>query len=368
MSFKITLSTSKIKTAHNCSWLYWVKYGPTRLPDASNSGAKTGSIVHIVLECLAVNKRRKLAEKIIKSRDPFHGKACQGIKHLVYKWARKLDIDTPEHIDKIKTFIVNGLSHDFWGEDRGKPIATYTEKDFDFEVDGRYKTRGFIDRLFIYAGGHALIRDYKSSKSTYCGSESTTENHQGSNYCLAVREMSGKGLIPKVTSVSVEFLFLKFDCSLESKWETGIYQGRETKKLYHNGGGRITLNYDWAEIAGFEYELEADQQYLENFTEEDAAKNFAADKPDPSDGSFGGKMMCGFCSQPGELKKDGSPKYSCAARWPFNYYHILNKDDNSFVASCFLHEREKLEYKYPHDRYLWIEKSYGGCKRWMKNS
>jgi len=366
VSFTVTLSTSKVKTAHNCSWLYWVKYGPTRLPDASNVGAKTGSITHLVLECLAVDKRRKLAKSIIKSGDPF-GKGCQGIKRLVYKWARILDIDAPENIEKIKLFIFNGLSHDFWGEERGKPIATYTEKDFDFETS-RYKVRGFIDRLFIYKDGHAIIRDYKSSKETYKGDEATTANHQGTNYSLAVREMSERGEIPKVTSVSVEFLFLKFDCNLESKWETGIYQGRVTKKLYHNGGGKITLNYNWAEVAGFEYELEGDQQYLENFTEVDARKNFAADQKEPEDGSFGGPMTCGFAKCQGQLKKDGSPMYSCAARWPLDYYHILNKDSKSFVASCFLHEREKLEYKYPHDKYHWEEKSYGGCSRWMKNN
>lgn len=354
---KVTLSASKIKTAQSCSFKYYGSY-VLHLPDKQNSGSAKGGTVHIILECLANPRRRKLVEKILKQKDPFHGKDCQGIKKLVYKHAHKLNIADDESVEMMKGFIVNGLSHDFYGEDRGMPIGVYTEKDFLIEAE-KYKIRGFIDRLFIYEDGHALIRDYKSSKQQYQGHEAENENPQAASYCLAVRDLAEKGIIPPVRTVSVEFLFLKFDCNLESSWDTGIYQGRVTKKLYSNGGGKITLNYRWDEIKGFEHYLEGVQNYLENFTEVDAVKNFAATQPRPADDSFSGPISCGRANFAGELKKDGSIMWHCPMKFGFSYYYITQND--KWVASCFLDEREKFLVKYPICDYLWEEKEFLGC-------
>ena len=52
-----TLSASRIKTAQGCSWLYWCKY-KLKLPDASNDGAKRGSICHLIFELLGEKRRR----------------------------------------------------------------------------------------------------------------------------------------------------------------------------------------------------------------------------------------------------------------------------------------------------------------------
>ena len=328
-----------------------------KLPDRSNSGALLGGGVHTILEYLAMPRRRRLAEALIKSRN-FIGREKCPVERLLVKLLKKAGILDAPTLMKAESFIINGLSHDFFGENKEGLVVAYTEKDFDIEESGRYKIRGFIDRLFLYEDGHALIRDYKSSKETY---KSIQEGDlQGIMYCLAVKK-----LFPNVKTISVEFLFLKYDCNLESKWEIGMYQGRQTKKTYHNGGGKITNHYSDEEISGFEYELETEQSYLENFTEEDATKNFAADQDDPIDGSFGGKMMCGFCSSPSDVKKDGSPKFSCGSRWPFNYYHIFDAE-NKFAASCFIEDREKFLTKYPIESYSWVEKQYGGCARYKK--
>jgi len=48
---KTALSASRIKTVEGCSWLYWCKY-KLKLPDASNDGAKRGSICHLIFEHL----------------------------------------------------------------------------------------------------------------------------------------------------------------------------------------------------------------------------------------------------------------------------------------------------------------------------
>ena len=362
---KTTLSASRIKTALNCSWKYVQSY-VNKIPEPKNRGASIGSTVHVVLECLAHPRREKLARQIIKSGKLFSGKNRQGIKKLVYKLAHQCDVADEESIDKIEQFILNGLQHDFFGEKRGKPVLALTEKDFDFAAE-EYKIRGFIDRLFIYKDGHALIRDYKSSKETYKGEEASKSNLQAQSYVLAVKKLSDEKKLPPVKSISVEFLFLKYDCTEESEWATGIYQGKVTKKQYHNGGGCITLEYDLDDPELFEFELAEYQKYVDSLDEKTACSNFAAEQGEPEDGSFGGRLSCGYSKYEGQLKKDGTIMFACPFKYKLNYYYITDAENN-FTASCFLHEREKLESKYPPSKFHWEERHYEGCKFWREKS
>jgi hypothetical protein len=359
MPLSVTQSASKVKTALGCSWKYWSQY-LLHIPSRSNIGAKQGNCSHIILECLATDKRKPLVKRILKSKDIF---CCPALKRLTYKLVRKDEIDTPESIQRIKDFVWNGLSYDFYGTFRGKPTHSYIEKDFLFEELERYKIRGFIDRLFIYKDGHALIRDYKTSKECYRGSD-ISDPLQANFYAKAVRKMSDEGIIPPVKTISCEFLFLKFDCSLESEWMAGEYRGKVTKKQVHNGGGLIRVSFTEEEINGFDYELEDYQQYLENFTEETAKQNFAADQGMPTDDSFSGKLLCGYASMPGQLKKDGTPMFHCESKFSFLYYYI--SQDDKWVASCFIDEREKYLTKYPLGLYSWEERFYKGCPRFQK--
>jgi len=359
MPLSITQSASKVKTALGCSWKYWSSY-ILHIPSRSNVGAKQGDASHIILESLAVEKRRTLVETILSKSDVF----CYApLKRLTYKLLRRNEIDTPESLEAVKGFVLNGLSYDFYGEKRGKPIASYIEKDFLIEELDRYKIRGFIDRLFIYEDGHALIRDYKTSKETYRGGD-ISDPLQANFYAKAVRKMSNDGIIPPVKSISCEFLFLKFDCSVESEWLAGEYRGKVTKKQVHNGGGLIRVSFTEEEIDGFDYELEDYQQYLENFTEETAKQNFATDQGMPTDDSFSGKLLCGFAAIPGQLKKDGTPMFFCESKFSFPYYYI--SQDDKWVASCFIDEREKLLIKYPIKLFHWEERFYEGCPRWNR--
>lgn len=360
MPLRVTQSASRTKKALGCSWQYHAAY-ILKIPDSSNDGARLGDCAHIILECLAPEKRKKYVSKILKKNDIF---CIQSVKHLAYKLIHRHSLDSEVFILKLKEFVLNGLRSDFYGLARGKPIATYTEREFLIEKPEKYKVRGFIDRLFVYKDGTVVVRDYKSSKEAYKGHESSSENIQASDYALAVREIVKDVLVKKII---VEFLFLKFDCTKESVWSPKIYRGKQTKELEHNGGGKITIEFSPEEISGFEHELESYQKYLENFTEKTAQENFAADQGMPNDGSFSGKLLCGMGTVEGELKKDGTPKFACAAKFAFNYYHIFDAENN-FVATCFLHEREKLEAKYPPANYNWQEKSYSGCPKFRKRS
>ena len=158
---KTPLSASRIKTVQSCSWLYWSKYH-LGLPDASNDGAKRGSICHLIFELLGEKNRKSIYQSLLKKKDVFSHK---GIKRLILKHAKKLQVDDEENIELIKDMILNGLNYDFYGESHAKPTQALSEKDFeitinDEERDIRYKIKGFIDKLFLYKKDKYALRSH----------------------------------------------------------------------------------------------------------------------------------------------------------------------------------------------------------------
>ena len=68
--------------------------------------------------------------------------------------------------------------------------------------------------------------------------------------------------------------------------------------------------------------------------------------------------MCGFATHPEQLKKDGSPMWHCAFKFPFDYHVLL--DENDKVIKSFT-EKEELPKAKKGQR---IEKRhYSGCPR-----
>ena len=130
-------------------------------------------------------------------------------------------------------------------------------------------------------------------------------------YSLAV-----KNLFPDYSNRVSEFLFLKFDLDENS-----------------NNSGVVRMKpLDSGELQGFELQLSEIQQYLDNFTIKEAKSNFAARQNFPKDGSFSGRLLCGFATKKGELKKDGSPKWHCPMKFDFFYYVIYNSS-NEVIGS-----------------------------------
>tara|TARA_R100000808_G_scaffold10116_1_gene27184 strand:+ start:1630 stop:2505 length:876 start_codon:yes stop_codon:yes gene_type:complete len=274
---------------------------------------------------LGAKGRKKYYNKIIKSQDVF---AVPSIERLILKHATREGIDDPENVELMKDMIFNGLSYDFFGCDLGKPTEEYSEKDFDIiKNDGniKYKIRGFIDKLFLYKKKKfAIIRDFKTSKEVFKGKDQT-DNLQDLMYSLAV-----KNLFPEYSERVSEFLFLKFDLDPDAA-KSGVVR---MKALDEN------------ELEGFEMQLSEIQKYLDNFSEKDAKKNYAAHQGFPKDNSFSGKLLCGFATKKGELKLDGSPKWHCPMKFDFFYYQVTNSE-GKFVASYF--EDEFSEDLVPED-------------------
>ena len=345
MSTDVKLSASRIKTAQQCTWLYWSKY-KLKLPDSSNDGASRGTVCHNIFECLGNPRHKKHYKTIIKDGEIW---GCTPVARMVMTQATSLKVADEENLSMINDFIMNGLRYDFFGEDTGKPTKAISEKKFNIKVDEgdkKYAILGFIDKLFLYSRKKkAIIRDFKTSKFKFKGKEAT-DNLQALMYSLAV-----KHLYPKYLKRELEFLFLKFDL--------------EPDLLGEKGEGFLGMEViSEEELEGFEYYLTEVQEYLENFTEEEAVSNFAAKQNYPSDGSFGGPLSCGFAKEPNQLKKDGTPMWYCTYKFPFDYLRLEDSEGN-LIKTAFLEKEDSLtKLKKSGDKI--VNAHYQGCPHWNR--
>jgi hypothetical protein len=345
---EIYLSASRIKTAQQCSWLYWCKY-ILKLPDSSNDGASKGWICHLVFEVLGNPRRLEYFNKIIKAQSIW---CIDSIKIMVEKHAKKLGVYNEESLEDINKMVVNGLNYDFFGNDHGKMDHSFSEKEFNLKIDEenkKYNIRGFIDKLFLYEDGSAIIRDFKSSKQKFKGKE-VTDNMQDLMYCLAIKKLH-----PKYKSIS-EFLFLRFQLEKDIFGEPG------------NGVIKMDQLTDDV-LEGFEYELTGIQNYLENFNESEAQSNFASEQKYPKDGTFGGPLSCGkdgykICKGKTMQDKNGKPikAFICQFRKPFDYFALVDKCGNVKKSVHLEDEVDLHDLKQEGD--IIEKRKYTGCPAW----
>ena len=304
-----------------------------KLPDKTNSGALIGDTVHIILECLGVSRHKKHYDLIIKKKNIFASKA---IKRMVHKHIKRKDLNMESDLENICSMALNGLMYDFFGNKCGTPTEVISEKDFEITVqeeDISYKIKGFIDKLFIYGDhGIVLIRDFKTNKKKYEGKE-VTDNLQDYMYTLAINK-----LYPHLKDIKMEFLFLKQDMNAD-----GVMQMQAKNKH---------------ELLGFEHELTGYQKYADSFIEKTATSNMAANQGMPKDGSFAGKLLCGFAKQPNQIKKDGTPMWYCTYKFGFDYYAIIDKDKKIKKSAFTKKELEKIKLA---EGEKIIKNKYDGC-------
>ena len=349
MKEHVRLSASRISTAKKCSWVYWCKY-VNKIPDSSNTGASRGSVCHNILEYLGKDRHRKHFDSVVESGST---KSSKALSKLIKIQASKQEppVDGGSDLDLIDKFIVNGLNYDFYGAKEGDPVESVSEKVFDLKIeeDGKsYHIYGFIDKLFLYdKGKKAIVRDFKTSKKVYVGSE-ITDNLQNLMYCLAVKK-----LYPECEEVRTEFLFLNF--SLDSDL------------LGSPGEGVLSMDLmSDEETEGFEHQLSEIQIYLDNFDEEEAHSNLAANQPYPKDKTFAGPISCGFASHPGQLKKDGTPMWYCNYKFPFKYWAL--KDSSGKILSTAKEGEEHTLIPNLSEGEFVDELEYEGCPKFNSSS
>ena len=345
MENKLFLSPSRIKLAKGCSWKYWCRYH-LGLPDRSNDGANRGTICHLILELLGNKRHKKHFTRIIKAGSIF---ASKQIVRVVFKHAKRLGVDDEENIALIDEMIVSGLRHDFFGTKIGRPTISISEHPFEItkkEDDIEYSIRGILDKLFVYKGKKfAIFRDFKTSKEIFKGSE-VTDNFQDWMYSLAIKKE-----FPFVDNIRSEFIFLRHK---DKKKSTEIDDYPHIIKME---------DIDDDSLEGFEHELTAYQKYLENFSEKDAYDHFAANMPFPKDGSFSGRLECGFAKYKGQLKKDGNIMWHCPYKFDFDYYAVFDKNDK--LIATYFEDDFKLSMVPAGGSYE--KRWYAGCPVWQKN-
>lgn len=335
------LSASRIKTLENCSWLYWCNYH-LKLPDTTNSGALKGTLCHAIFEWLLLKKHRKHYDMIVSANNVTGSPAIDRvIKAFLKKYDLHLD---PEEYKTVNNMILVGLNNDFFAE--GKKLF---DPEYEFNIrndEPSYKAMGYIDKWALNEEDKTIhVYDYKSSKSKFSG-EDLASNVQAMLYSLAAKKVH-----PDYAPI-VTFVFLRYKKNPEQ-----------------------TLQFDEKTLEGFEHYLEMCQTKIENFSYTDATDNYAADQPQKG-GGFNGILLCGFCKEKGELKKDGNPKWSCPYKFPYNYYALLDdkgKCSKTAFATVVDEYREKQpailkELKKGKKGWKIEKRHYGGCPKWTKTS
>lgn len=282
---EVVLSASTIKQLEDCSYLHYVKK-VLKFPDPGNSGASRGTCCHLIFELLLTPRHKHHFDNIIKNGV----ESSKSITRLIKKVLTREGINEPEHYEMVKEMILVGLKNDFYGP-KGAQIQD-AEKEFLLEGNG-YKIRGFIDKTLINED-KLLIQDYKSSKKQF-SQEELQNNIQAYTYTLAAK----RKLWPHIKDVSVEFIFLRFP-------EDPIQQ----------------VKVDDDQLKGFEKYLAYLYKLVNNFTEDDARRNFAYDNPKK-------KWLC----------KAGAT-WECPARQPRDFY-VLTDERGKVMKSAF--DKESLD-------------------------
>jgi hypothetical protein len=324
------LSASRIKTLKGCSWEYYCKY-VLKLPEEGNSGADRGTTCHAVLECLTNKRHSRHFNKIVKAQTITVSKAVTRMVNIYLKKFKLIDDENEDHFEMCDQMIIVGLNEDFLGKGGSHPIA---ETDFKLEKDD-YSILGFIDKTVFYKKGtEAIITDYKTSKRKFEG-EDLNNNVQAKSYVLAAKQMW-----PKLKSVKVKFLFLKFPDDPE-----------------------IVMEFSEDELNNFQDILPKYYKQINNFDYEQAISNFAVDQGYPTKNEgFCKNLKCGRAEYPGHLKKDGSIMWHCSFKFPFEYFVV--KDQKGDIVRTELHSEAVMDI--PDDHSVSIMK-YLGCPRFKKD-
>ena len=305
------LSASRLKTLETCSWSYWCNYH-LKLPQKQNEGALRGTVCHLVFEML-IKKKHKKHFTLITRGDNIRGSSA--VFRLIMKHLSQMEesFDLPmtneDNMKLMNDMILVGLRCDFFG--RGGKVDSPEHEFLIKNENPAYKIRGFIDKPILYKKNKQIkIVDYKSSKYKFRGEE-LHSNIQAMVYTLASKK-EWKGYKP-----TIEFQFLRFP--------------RQPLQQ---------LQFTDAQLDGLEYYLSHAFGVINNFTEETATTNYAADTKKNS-------WLC----------KIG--KWRCPYIDPYDYFVAVNNKGEETNKALKKKDLQKILKKGEK-----IEKrSYEGCPR-----
>lgn len=279
---EVILSASTIKQLEDCSYLHYVKK-VLNFPNPGNPGSSRGSILHLIAELLHIPRHRKHYKTLVET-----GKlsSCPSIDRLVIKHLKAYEIYEPEHYCLVEEMLKVALGNDFYAT--GKEVKGIEQQFIIRSENPKYSIVGYIDRLVVDADNNVEILDLKSQKKQFSTAE-LDGNIQAFAYTLAVKKM----LFPEAKDITVKFILLRFP-------EDPIQQ----------------VKVDDDQLKGFEKYLAYLYKLVNNFTEDDARRNFAADNPKK-------KWLC----------KAGAT-WECPARQPRDFY-VITDSNGKVIKSAF---------------------------------
>ena len=324
------ISASKLKSLQECSYKFYCEY-ILKLPKKANDGARRGQVVHSLYECLLKDKRKKYYKEIILKQSI---KGIPVIERFIKGKMKREGLTTADNkkqnnFELIDQMILVGLLYDFYCEG-GKVEEAETAFEYSNKQIG-YTIRGIIDKI-SKQDGKLKIWDYKTSAKKY-EAQDLKSNYQAMMYSLYAKR------VRKMDAI-VNFVFLRFP-------DQPIQE----------------VIFDKDVLNGFEQYLGFINNYLENFSLEEAYSNFAANKPYPKNGEWGGPLICGYGKWPGHQNKKGDEYYVCPFKWSFEYYVLLDKESTKVIKSAF----NKNELK-PSKKQIVEQRWYAGCPKFSVNS
>lgn len=305
---EVILSASTIKQLEDCSYLHYVKK-VLNFPNPGNPGSSRGSILHLIAELLHIPRHRKHYKLLFNT-----GKlsSCPSVDRLVIKHLKAYGIYEPEHYNLVEEMLKVALGNDFYAT--GKVVKGIEQQFIIRNENPKYSIIGYIDRLVVDSDNNVEILDLKSQKKLFTQPE-LDNNIQAFAYTLAVKKL----LIPEAKDVSVKFILLRFP-------EDPIQEVKVTD----------------TQLAGFEKYLAYMYQLVNNFTEDEARRNFAYDNPKK-------KWLC----------KAGAT-WECPARQPRDFYVLIDSATRKVIKSDF--EKASLD-KLAKTGQRIERRRYDGCPR-----
>jgi hypothetical protein len=323
---QVKLSASSIKTLSTCSWLFYYKYH-LHGPDTPNFKTLAGSACHKILEVLSNKKHKKYIDELKNSDNPsiYNNKT---LERLAFRILNRYNLEIDKWAKDLDNLVIGELTSDFYHEEDSEEVF---EPEYEFIIDSeKYKIRGFIDSHYkkdehsVENDVKCIISDYKSQAKMFT-EEELENNIQAAIYQLAI--FKNKGL-----KSDVHFKLLRHNKTQIVEWP-----GEDAL----NG----LINY-------FEYLAD----YLKDYNIKKATSNLAANDKDK-------RWLCGYCKSKDQLKKDGTPYFSCPARWKRDIYYVKNKE-GEIKYSTF--DINNVELKNEGDTFEVFP--YFGCPAFQKNS
>lgn len=299
----INVSYSVLSSIEQCTLKFYLSR-ILKWPEKVWPRTTIGSLVHVILECLALPKHRHHYDAIVVNGDVQYSRS-PAIARLIRRWQVKHNLDQ-KLIDEIDAMLKVALVDvDFFMPSAVKVYPP--ELEFFVTVDGA-TIKGVIDRLYDM-GDYLLVRDWKSAREKPTKKE-TEEGYQAAMYQWYCLREFGKPAV-------VEFVYLRHP-------PTKFKKDKHLMTVKPIGPGAAK---------GFEAYCVYMYGVINSFSEEDAKTAPTTD--------------LGFCER------------VCSHRVPRTYIAIKKRESNALVGTYLPEFAPK-----PKDDEYAVEMQHGGCPKW----